>query len=310
MPSNAATTSRAGIPYRPLGNTGEMVSILGLGGAHIGMPESEAESIRIIRTAIDSGINFMDNSWDYFGGVSETRMGKALRDGYRDRVFLMTKIDGQTAEAATRQLDDCLRRLQVETIDLLQFHEVIRPEDPARIFAPGGGLEAVLKAREAGKIRYIGFTGHKSPAVHLRMLRTAAEHGFTFDAVQMPLNLLDAHFSSFEKQVLPRLVESGTGVLAMKPLAAGALPQSGLVSPAECLHYAMSLPVSTVITGCESLARLEEALAATRSFRPLGEAERAALLARTAAAAEGGRNEGYKTGTMFDATSRNPHWLG
>ena len=303
-------SSREGIPYRLLGSTGESVSIVGLGGAHIGFPESEAESIRIIRTAIDNGINFMDNSWDYFNGVSETRMGKALRDGYRDKVFLMTKIDGQTAKAAVQQLDECLSRLQVETIDLLQFHEVIRLEDPARIFAPGGGMDAIQKAREAGKIRYIGFTGHKSPEVHLQMLRIAAENGFKFDAVQMPLNLLDAHFDSFEKQVVPRLVESEIGVLGMKPMANGVLPSSGLVSAIECLHYAMSLPTSTVITGCESLARLEQALEAARSYRPLSDAERSALLAKTAGAAEDGSREGYKTTTAFDATSRNPHWLG
>ena len=261
-------------------------------------------------TSIDNGINFLDNSWGYFNGVSETRMGKALRDGYRDRVFLMTKIDGQTAEAAVKQLDECLTRLQVDTVDLLQFHEVIRLEDPARIFAPGGGMEAIQKAREAGKLRYIGFTGHKSPEVHLQMLHHAAENGFTFDAVQMPLNLLDAHFSSFEKQVVPRLVESGIGVLGMKPMDNGALPASGLVSAIDCLHYAMSLPTSTVITGCESLARLEQALEAARSYRPLSNAERADLLAKTASAAENGSHEGYKTTAVFDATLRNPHWLG
>jgi aryl-alcohol dehydrogenase-like predicted oxidoreductase len=274
------------------------------------MRDSEAESIRIIRTAIDNGVNFMDNSWDYFGGTSEIRMGKALRGGYRDKVFLMTKIDGQTGEAALKQLDECLRRLQVETIDLLQFHEIIRPEDATRIFAPGGGLETIVKAREAGKLRYIGFTGHKSPEVHLLMLRTASENGFSFDTVQMPLNLLDAHFCSFEKQVVPRLVESGTAILGMKPMAAGALPSSGLVTGTECLHYAMSLPVSTVITGCESLLLLEQALEAARCFRPLTESERSELRSRTAHAAEGGASEGYKTTTLFDATSRNPHWLG
>jgi aryl-alcohol dehydrogenase-like predicted oxidoreductase len=310
MQSQGAISSRAGIPYRLLGSTGENVSLVGLGGGHIGIQESEAESIGIIRTAIDNGINFLDNSWDYSGGASEVRMGKALRDGYRDKVFLMTKIDGQTGEAAMKQLDECLRRLQVETIDLLQFHEVIRLEDAGRVFAPSGGMEAVLKAKEAGKLRYIGFTGHKSPEVHLRMLRTASENGFTFDAVQMPLNLLDTHFRSFEREVLPCLVENGIGVLGMKPMAAGALPMSGTVTATECLHYAMSLPTSTVITGCESLARLEQALEAARSYRPLSEVERSALLSRTAGAAEDGGSEGYKTTAMFDATSRNPHWLG
>ena len=302
--------SREGIPYRLLGSTGESISIVGLGGAHIGFPESEAESIRIIRTAIDNGINFMDNSWDYFNGVSEMRMGKALRDGYREKVFLMTKIDGQTAEAAVKQLDECLGRLQVDTIDLLQFHEVIRLEDPARIFTPGGGMDAIRKARDAGKIRYIGFTGHKSPAVHLEMLRVAAENDFTFDAVQMPLNLLDAHFDSFEKQVVPRLVESGIGILGMKPMASGVLPTSGLVPVIDCLHYVMSLPTSTVITGCESMTRLEQALEAARSFHPLSDAECSDLLTKTAGAAEDGSREGYKTTILYDATSRSPHWLG
>ncbi len=310
MQSQGAVPSRAGIPYRLLGSTGESVSAIGLGGGHIGVQKSEADSIRIIRTAIDNGVNFMDNSWDYSEGASEIRMGKALRDGYRDKVFLMTKIDGQTGEAAVTQLEECLRRLQVETIDLLQFHEVIRLEDPARIFAPGGGMEAILKAREEGKLRYVGFTGHKSPEVHLQMLRTASENGFTFDTVQMPLNLLDAHFRSFEKEVLPQLVESGAGILGMKPMAAGALPKSGLVTATECLHYAMSLPTSTVISGCESLAMLEQSLEAARSYHPLSDAERSALLSRTAGAAEGGGSEGYKTAVMFDATSRNPHWLG
>jgi len=310
MQSREAVPSREGIPYRLLGSTGESVSIVGLGGAHIGGQKSETESIGIIRTAIDNGINFMDNSWDYNSGNSEIRMGKALRDGYRDKVFLMTKIDGQTGEEAVKQLDECLRRLQVEMIDLLQFHEIIRLEDAGRVFAPGGGMEAIVKARETGKIRYIGFTGHKSPEMHLRMLDTAAENGFTFDAVQMPLNLFDAHFNSFEKEVVPRLVENNIGILGMKPMATGVLPASGMVSATECLHYAMSLPTSTVITGCESLPRLEQALVAARSFRLLSDTERMELLSKTAKAAEGGKYEGYKTTILFDSTTRNPHWLG
>jgi len=307
---HAPEPSLAGVPYRLLGSTGESISAIGLGGAHIGMQPDEADSIRIIRTAIDAGINFMDNSWDYFDGVSETRMGKALRDGYRDKVFLMTKIDGQTAEAATSQLEDCLRRLQVETIDLLQFHEIIRMQDGECIFAAGSGMEAIQKARQAGKIRYIGFTGHKSPQIHLEMLRVARENGFTFDSVQMPLNLLDAHFSSFAEKVLPKLVEAGSGVLGMKPMANGVIPASGTVSGIQCLHYAMSLPTSTVITGCESLERLEQALEAARTFRQLTEAEMAGLRAKTAGAGEDGDKEGYKTGVGYDATDRNPHWLG
>jgi aryl-alcohol dehydrogenase-like predicted oxidoreductase len=277
----------SGMPYRTLGRTGESVSIVGLGGGHIGVQRDEDLSIRIIRTAIDGGINFMDNSWDYSEGVSEIRMGKALRDGYRDRVFLMTKIDGQTRKAAAEQLDESLRRLQTDTIDLLQFHEVIRMSDPDRIFGPGGGMEAVLAARDAGKVRYIGFTGHKSPDIHRKMLQTALDSGFVFDAVQMPLNVMDAHYDSFEKGVLPILLENE-----------------------ECFHYAMSLPASVVITGCESLALVEQALEAARSFHPLSEGQIADLLSRTAKEAEGGIHEPYKTGEAFDATSRNPHWLG
>jgi aryl-alcohol dehydrogenase-like predicted oxidoreductase len=298
------------MPYRTLGRTGEQVSIIGLGGAHIGFQKNENDSIQIIRTAIDSGVNFMDNSWDYNGGASEIRMGKALRDGYRNKVFLMTKIDGQSREAAAKQIDESLQRLQTDTIDLLQFHEVIRMSDPDRIFAPGGGMEAVFEAREAGKVRYIGFTGHKSPRIHLKMLQIAQDNGFIFDAVQMPLNVMDAHYESFERQVLPVLLENDIGVLGMKPLCAGIALRAGIATAAECLHYAMSLPVSTVITGCDSLTILRQALETAKDFVPMDEESRSALLARTAEAAKRGEYEPYKTSTAFDATARNPHWLG
>src|SRR3984893_4237654 len=216
-PTFAETRNR--IPYRILGRTGEKVSAIGIGGYHLGRPDLEAdESIRIVRSALDEGINFLDNCWDYNGGESEIRMGKARRDGYRQKAFLMSKIDGRTKAAATSQINDSLRRLQTDRIDLLQFHEVIRETDPDRIFAEGGGMEAVLEAQKAGKIRFIGFTGHKSPDIHLKMLSTASKHGFTFDAVQMPLNVMDAHFNSFEKKVLPVLLESDIGVLGMKPM--------------------------------------------------------------------------------------------
>ena len=309
-PSRGVNESKGAIPYRPLGRTGEMVSLAGLGGYHIGIQKEEQESIRLIRTAIDNGINFLDNSWDYNEGVSEIRMGKALRDGYRQKVFLMTKIDGQDKRTAGNQLEECLRRLQTETIDLLQFHEIIRMEDADRIFSSGGALEAVLEAKKAGKVRYLGFTGHKSPAVHLKMLQTGLDHGFIFDAVQMPLNVMDAHFDSFEKRVLPVLQENNIGVLGMKPLAEKFILDSKTVSPVEGLHYVMDLPVSTVITGCDSLDILEQALMAARTFHPLKAEERSALLARTAQAAAKGEYELYKTDTRFDATSRNPHWLG
>ena len=305
-----AAGAENGIPYRRLGRSGERVSVIGLGGWHLGIQSAEQESVRIIRTALDSGINFLDNCWDYNNGDSEIRMGQALRDGYRHKAFLMTKIDGQTKQAASAQIDESLRRLQTEHIDLLQFHEVIRMTDPQRIFAPAGGMEAVLEAKKAGKVRYIGFTGHKNPAMHLNMLETAATHQFHFDAVQMPLNAMDAHFESFEKKVLPILVEKEIGVLGMKPMGAGLLLKSNTVSPVQCLRYAMSLPTSVVITGCESLANLQQALDVARNFKPLTTAESAALLAKTQQAAREGQFEGYKTTNNFDGTAHNPQWLG
>jgi aryl-alcohol dehydrogenase-like predicted oxidoreductase len=301
---------RNGIPYRRLGRTGEMVSLVGVGGYHLGRQADEQETIRIVRTALDNGINFLDNCWDYNGGASELRMGKALRDGYRDKAFLMTKIDGRTRETATQQIEESLRRLQTDRIDLMQFHEVIRMADPERIFGPGGALEAVVAAQRAGKIRYVGFTGHKSPAIHLLTLETARQHGFTFDAVQMPLNVMDAHFDSFAQRVVPVLVEQDIGVLGMKPMGDPFILVSGTVTAIECLHYAMNLPTSVVITGCDSLPVLEQALRAARTFRPLSEAEVEALLNRTAHAARDGKYELYKTTHHFDGTYQNPQWLG
>jgi aryl-alcohol dehydrogenase-like predicted oxidoreductase len=255
--------SSAGVPVptRLLGSTGEKVSVIGLGGFHLARAGiTEAGSIRIIRTAIDNGITFLDNCWDYNDGLSEVRMGKALRGGYRDRVFLMTKIDGRDRQSAAAQIDESLRRLQTDRIDLLQFHEIIHKNDPERIFAGGGALEALLEARDEGTIRYIGFTGHKSPSIHLKMLATAARHHFRFDTVQMPLNVMDAHFESFGQDVLPVLIRDGTGVLGMKPMGDQALLDSGAVTAIECLHYAMNLPASVVITGCDSMQVLEQAL--------------------------------------------------
>jgi aryl-alcohol dehydrogenase-like predicted oxidoreductase len=298
------------IPYRLLGSTGEMVSVIGLGGAHIGLQADEKESIAIIRTAIDNGINFMDNCWDYHDGQSEIRMGKALRDGYRRRVFLMTKVDGRDKKTAQKQIDESLKRLQTDVIDLLQFHEVIRMSDPDRIFAPGGAMEAFLDAQKAGKIRYIGFTGHKSPDIHLKMLQTAEHSGVRFDTVQMPLNVMDAHYDSFEKKVLPTLVDRKIGVLGMKPIGAQFILNSRSVTAGECLRYAMSLPVSVVITGCDSLPILEQALEAARSFKPLTDKERSALLAKTVRSAAKGKYEFYKTSNVFDGTAWNPEWLG
>src|SRR6266849_493319 len=312
LPSSAgAAESKGEVPRRTLGRTAEKVSMVGIGGFHLGKPElSESESIRIIRAAIDNGINFLDNCWDYNNGQSEIRMGKALQDGYRQRAFLMTKIDGRDRKSAARQIDESLGRLQTDHIDLLQFHEVIRESDPARIFGPGGGMEAVLKAKKEGKIRYIGFTGHKSPDIHLKMLETGFARQFTFDAVQMPLNVMDAHYESFEKKVLPVLVKHGIGVLGMKPMGDSIILRSKAATPVECLHYAMSLPTSVVITGCESIKILQQALDAARSFKPMSQEEVAQLLAKTAPAAAKGEYELYKTTHNFDGTFQNPQWLG
>lgn len=298
------------VPTRPLGKTGARVSAIGLGGYHIGNPKQESESIRLIRSAIDQGITFMDNCWDYHNGKSEVWMGKALRDGYRGKVFLMSKIDGRTRESAARQIDESLERLQTDVIDLMQMHEVIRMEDPDRLYAKGGGMEALVKAKEQGKVRFIGFTGHKDPAIHLKMLDASARNGVRIDAVQMPLNVLDAHFKSFEKQVLPRLVKDGIGVLGMKPLASGHTLKTNNVSASECLRYALSLPTSVVITGIDRMAILDQALDAARDFKPMSKDEMAALLSRTAEFAKEGRFEPFKTTTGFDGTTHNPQWMG
>jgi len=298
------------IPRRPLGLTGERVSIVGLGGHHIGRPRDEQLSIRIIRTAIDNGVNFMDNCWDYNRGISEIRMGHALRDGYRNKVMLMTKIDGRDFATATQQLNESLRRLETDYVDLLQFHEVIRFSDIDNILAPNGALKAVLEARKAGKLRYIGFTGHKNPAIHRKMLETAFAQKFIFDAVQMPLNLMDAHFESFEKQVLPMLIEHNIGVLGMKPMGDQIILNSKTATPTECLHYAMNLPTTVVITGCESMPILQQALNAARTFTPMSKEQVASLLAKTAEAARSGQYELYKTSHNFDGTYHNPLWLG
>ena len=301
----------AEMPRRTLGHTGEKVSAIGLGGFHLGKPPlSESEAIRIIRSALDNGINFLDNCWDYNGGESEVRMGKALQGGYRQRAFLMTKIDGRDKKTAAQQLEESLRRLQTDHLDLLQFHEIIRMNDPDRIFAPGGALEAVLEAKKAGKLRLIGFTGHKSPDIHLKMLDTAASHKFRFDTVQMPLNVMDAHYDSFEKKVLPVLVKNEIGVLGMKPMGDPFILESKTVTPVECLNYAMNLPTSVVITGCDSMQILDQALAAARNYRPMEADAVKALLAKTAQASQQGKYELYKTSHHFDGTYQNPQWLG
>jgi predicted aldo/keto reductase-like oxidoreductase len=299
-----------GMIYRKLGSTGEKVSAIGLGGFHIGVPQDENEGIRIIRSALDRGMNFLDNCWDYHDGDSEVRMGKALRDGYRQKAFLMTKFDGRTKEATARQIDESLQRLQTDHIDLIQYHENIRLEDPDRFFAAGGAREAVLEAKKAGKVRYIGFTGHKDPVVHLRMLDLAAQHKFHFDSCQMPLNVMDAHFRSFTHQVVPRLVKEGIAVLGMKPLGSGNVLKSGVVTAIECLHYALSLPTSVVINGCDSMERLDQAFEAARTFQPMSQAAISQLLAKTAQPAMTGQYEPFKTTAEFDGTASHPQWIG
>jgi predicted aldo/keto reductase-like oxidoreductase len=304
-------SSAEGMTYRTLGRTGVKVSAIGMGGFHIGKPElEEAESLRLIRSAIDRGITFMDNSWDYNKGDSEVRMGKALKDGYRQKVFLMTKLDGRTKQEAAKQLDESLQRLQTDHLDLIQHHEVIRFEDPDRIFAEGGAQEAVLEAKKAGKVRFIGFTGHKDPHVHLYMLQVAEEHGFHFDTVQMPLNVMDAHFRSFGKLVLPKLTEQGIGVLGMKSMGDSIILKSKVVTPIECLHYAMNLPTSVVITGIDNQKVLDQAFEAARTFRQMNDQEVSALLAKTASPAAKGEYELFKTSAHFDSTAHHPEWLG
>lgn len=308
------STRKGDMLYRTLGRTGEQVSLLGLGGAHVGTQKDEQESIRLIRTAVDRGINFLDNSWDYNNGQSEIRMGKALQDGYREKVFLMTKFDGRTKESAAKQIDESLRRLQTDHLDLVQLHEVVRLDDADRFFAEGGAVEAVLEAQKAGKTRYIGFTGHKDPFVHLRTLDAAEKHGLKFDAVQMPINVMDATFRSFQRDVLPRLVKEKIGVLAMKTFGdRGVLDHvidKGISTPAELIHYSMTLPVSVVIVGLDRMSYLEEALGAVKTFKPLSAERVDELHRKTRVAAEGGKTERFKTTDQFDATAHNPHWLG
>ena len=297
--------------YRDLGSTGVKVSAIGVGGWHLGLKHvEEKDAIKIVRTAIESGINFMDNSWDYFDGTSELRMGKALKDGYREKVILMTKIDGRSKKEATRQLDESLKRLQVDQIDLVQHHEVLRFEDPNRIFDPEGGNAALVEAKAAGKIRFIGFTGHKDPHIHLHMLQVAREHSFRFDAVQMPLNVMDAHFRSFANLVLPELVKDKIAVLGMKSMANGALLKSNTVTPIQCLHYALNLPTSVVIAGLDSIAILEQALEAIRTFKSITKSEIDAILAKTKKAAMDGAYEPFKTSSIYDGTAAHPEWLG
>jgi len=304
-------SQQGGMIYRVLGSTGVQVSALGLGGSHIGDPKvSSTAAVRIIRAAIDGGLTFMDNSWDYHEGESEKRLGKALKGGYRSRAFVMTKVDGRTKKEAAKQLDESLKRLGLDEIDLLQHHEVIRYDDVDRIFAAGGAMEAFIAARKAGKIRFIGFTGHKDPGVHLHMLEAAKRHQFRFDTVQMPLNLLDWHYRSFEKKVLPELVKARIGVLGMKSMGSSVILKSKTVTAIECLHYALNLPTSVVITGIDSMKILKQAFSAAATFKPLTKEHVARLRAKAAPAASNGEFELFKTTSIFDSTAKHPEWLG
>jgi predicted aldo/keto reductase-like oxidoreductase len=307
LPSPATTAGE--MPRRKLGKTGVEVSAVGLGGSHIGQVKDEAEAIRIMHAAIERGMTFFDNCWDYNEGKSEEWMGKALKDGKREKVFLMTKLDGRTKQSAKGQLEQSLQRLGTDMIDLVQIHEVIHASDPARCFEPGGAIEAYVEAKKEGKLRFIGFTGHKHPDIHLSMLDAADKAGFAFDTVQMPLNVMDAHYESFEHKVLPRLVENNIGVLGMKAIGSGILLESKAVTAVECLQYALSLPTSVVITGCDSMGILEQAIATAVGFKPLSAEQRAQLLARTEQAAKDGQYEKFKTSEKFDGTVKNPKWL-
>src|ERR1700677_2289114 len=306
-----AVSTVNGIGRRKLGRADVEVSILGIGGHHIGRTYvSEADGIAIVRRALDEGINFLDNCWDYNNGVSEERMGKALQGGYREKAFLMTKIDGRTGIAARQQLEQSLTRLKTDHIDLLQIHEVIRMGDPEQAFQTGNVIDALKQARQEGKIRFIGFTGHKSPEIHLHMIETADQHGFTFDTVQMPVNALDEHYDSFGQKVIPVAQKHGMAVLGMKPLANGAILKTNTVTAVEALHYAMSVPVTVTITGCDSMTVLQQALGVARNFKPLDEQEKIAILQKTAPVGMQGKFEAYKSSQIYDGTANNPQWLG
>ena len=299
--------------YRPFGRHAEKISAIGMGGFHLGKNAvSDDEATRLIHAGVDRGITFMDNCWDYNHGRSELRMGAALaQGGYRDRVFLMSKMDGRTKEEAMRQIDESLKRLRTDRIDLVQHHEILRYDDPDRVFAEGGAMEAFVEARKAGKLRYIGFTGHKDPRIHLQMLEVAAERGFHFDSVQMPLNVMDAHFRSFGHLVLPYLVQAGIAALGMKTFGDGVILKSDApIKPLEYLHFCLNLPTSVVITGIESQRDLDQAFEAVKTFKPMDKAVVAGLLERSKPYALQGKYELFKTSATFDGTAKNAAWLG
>jgi len=303
-------TATAAIPTRPLGSTGEAVSSLALGGYHLGLPE-RAEAIRLVHAAIDGGITFMDNAWEYHDGESEARMGEALaQEGYRQKVFLMTKncAHDRTAANSMVKLDESLRRLRTDAIDLWQIHEVVWPDDPDRIFAPGGAAEAMLKAKEQGKVRFIGFTGHKSPAIFRRMLELAPD--YPWDTIQMPVSVFDWHYNSFQQEILPLAQQRGIGVIGMKSLAAGRVVAESDVTPQEAIAYSLSLPVSTLCVGVDSMAVLDQDLAIGRGFAPLPGAELERIRAKAHRHAWDGRHERFKVSHDFEGTeARKEHGM-
>ncbi len=304
---------RGDMLYRRFGRTDEMISAVGMGGFHLGKSAlTDDEAVRLVHEGVDRGITFVDNCWDYNKGRSELRVGVALDQGsYRDKVFLMSKMDGRTKKEAATQIDASLQRMRTDRIDLVQHHEILRFDDPDRVFAEGGAMEAFVEAKQAGKLRYIGFTGHKDPRIHLQMLAVAAERGFHFDSVQMPLNVMDAHFRSFAHLVLPYLVEHGIAALGMKSFGDSVLLKSDApIKPIEYLHYSLNLPTSVVITGIENRRDLDQAFEATRTFQPMDKERVAELLTRSRPYALDGKYELFKTSAVFDGTAKSAEWLG
>ena len=305
FPSRTSTRTRlraepAEIPRRPFGNTGESVSALGMGGYHLGAVGTEREAIALVHQAIDAGITFMDNAWEYHDGVSETRMGKALAQGRRQQVFLMSKVctHGRDAKTAMRQLEDSLRRLKTDYLDLWQVHEVAYTGDPERHFMKGGVMEALDRAKAKGLVRFVGFTGHKDPSLHLQML----SYGYPFDSCQLPLNCFDASFRSFEQQVLPEVARQGIAAIGMKTFGGeGDAVKKRAVSATDALRYALSLPVAVTVTGIDSAKVLRQNVRIAQDFRPMGTLELERLRARCAPLAVDGRFELYKTTAKHEA---------
>jgi uncharacterized protein len=297
-PIELSDTGPDRIPKKPFGKTQEKLSIIGLGGYTLGQAPSYEEAERIVHEAVDAGVTFFDNAWDYHQGKSEEWMGKALK-GRRDKVFLMTKVctHGRDKTVAMKQLEDSLKRLRTDHLDLWQVHEVIYYNDPELAYARSGVLEALDKAKQQGKTRFVGFTGHKDPAIHLDML----SRGYPFDTVQFPLNCFDATYRSFEQRVLPEVIKRGMAALGMKSMGGGGEPLlHGAIIPAEALSYAMSLPVAVTISGIDSLSVLKQNLAVARGFTPLTAQQMQALRDRCAPVAADGHLELYKSTMKYD----------